>query len=73
MNKTRDSVPVLDLMGRALRMIKERHGAWMAEAPQTRELLAEMIVCGIREENTLVELVELSGGKGYDPKTATFH
>lgn len=73
MYETADRGQTLDLMARTLRMIEDRHGTWLAEAPQTRELVAEMIDSGITDEAELVELVELSGGKRYDPKTASFH
>ncbi|MFN3317571.1 MAG: hypothetical protein ACK43M_02425 [Allorhizobium sp.] len=62
-----------DLMVRTLELIKTRHGAWMANEPQTRVLIGTMIESGIADADDLVEMVELSGGKRYDPKTATFH
>lgn len=73
MNETTDCGSALDLMNRTLNLIKTRHGAWMADAPQTRDLIARMIDSGIRDAAELVGLVELSGGKRYDPTTATFH
>lgn len=73
MSKTTECGSPLDLMTRTLSMIKARHGDWMADAPQVRDLIARMIDSGIRDEAELVGLVELSGGKRYDPATATFH
>jgi hypothetical protein len=73
MNVTTDKGQAPDLMASALELIKARHGAWMADAPQVRDLIARMIDSGIRDEAELVGLVELSGGKRYDPATATFH
>lgn len=73
MNETTDCGSSLDLMTRTLDLIKARHGDWMADAPQTRDLIARMIDSGIRDEAELAGLVELSGGKRYDPMTATFH
>lgn len=73
MNETTENGPMLDLMARTLERIKARHGDWMADAPQTRDLIAAMIDSGMSDVADLVELVALSGGKRYDPTTATFH
>jgi hypothetical protein len=73
MNVTTDKGQAPDLMASTLELIKARHGDWMADAPQVRDLIAEMIDSGMDDPAELVELVELSGGKRYDPATATFH
>lgn len=73
MSKTTECMTTVDLMGRTLELIKTRHGDWMANEPQTRVLIGTMIESGIADADDLVEMVELSGGKRYDPKTATFH
>lgn len=73
MNETTNSGPALDLLARTLDLIKQTHGARMADAPETRDLIAEMIAVGIHEEAALVEFVGLAGGKRYDRSTATFH
>lgn len=73
MNEIMNSGPALDLLARTLDLIKQTHGARTAAAPETRDLLTEMIAVGIREETALVEFVGLAGGKRYDRATATFH
>ncbi|PYB77674.1 hypothetical protein [Rhizobium wuzhouense] len=63
------------LIARAIRKVRNAHGAWMAKDPNTRELIAELVHSGIDQEDELVELVEISamaGGKRYDKTTATF-
>jgi hypothetical protein len=73
MNTTTDQGSQPALLARTLELMKARHGDWIANAPQTRDLIARMIDSGIRDEAELVGLFELSGGKRYDPATATFH
>lgn len=73
MSKTTECGSALDLMTRTLSMIKARHGDLMADAPQTRDLISQMIDSGMHDEAAMVSFVELSGGKRYDPKTASFH
>ncbi|MFN3832113.1 MAG: hypothetical protein ACK4SQ_07795 [Allorhizobium sp.] len=54
-------------------MIKDRDGEWIANAPHTRDLIARLIDSGITDAAELTGLVELSGGKRYDPALASSH
>lgn len=73
MNVPRDPGLALDLLALALNLIREKHGGWMADAPETRDLITSMIDGGTDNEAQLVAMVELACGKRYNDKTPTFH
>ncbi len=73
MNVHRDSGRARDLLALALHQIREKHGGWMADAPETKDLIAAMIESGTDDEVRLVAMVELACGKRNAEKPLTFH
>ncbi|MDH4442690.1 MAG: hypothetical protein QE284_20175 [Rhizobium sp.] len=73
MNAPRDSGRARDLLALALRRIRKKHGGWMADAPETHDLIAAMIESGTDDEARLVAMVEMACGKRSAGKPLTFH
>ncbi|MDH4438939.1 MAG: hypothetical protein QE284_00955 [Rhizobium sp.] len=73
MNVPRDFGLAGDLLALALNTIREKHGGWMADAPETRNLIVAMIEGGTDNETGLVAMVELACGKRNALKPPTLH
>ena len=73
MNVPRDLGPARDLLAHALDRIRKKHGGWMADAPETRDLIASMINGGTDNEAQLVAMVELACRQCPASKPPTFH